>query len=61
MVLVIQKYEIIKIIFCNYYAIQISKGTLNHYVTAFWPVLPFHSGIFHLLLNNSLPIYRLIS
>ena len=32
MIPVIQKYEIIKIIFCNYCSIQISKGIRNHYV-----------------------------
>ena len=29
-----------------------------YYVTAFWPLLPFHRGIFHLHINNSLPINR---
>ena len=57
---------------CNYYLIQISHSFLNfmdisvatpdhstyYYVTAFWPLLPFHRGIFHLHINNSLPINR---
>ena len=34
--------------------------SMYYHMTAFWAVLPFHSGIFHLLLNNSLIIYWLI-
>ena len=43
-----------------YWHVPTSTGRCACYATAFWPVLPFHSGIFHLLLNNTLPIYRLI-
>ena len=65
-----QTHSLTTSLICNYYLIQISHSLLNfmdilvatsdqsiyYYVTAFWPLLPFHRGIFHLHINNSLPI-----
>ena len=37
---------------------RISVQYTYYYLTAFWHVLPFYLPIFHLMLSNSLPIYR---